>query len=89
MKTLLMVVVVAALALPATAASPPKVQIAKLKRQVAALTAKVQRLETENRQLRAIAAAIAAAERREARLRARVAEHRCRLGAEHQAGAVR
>lgn len=54
MKSLALLVaiaVVAALALPAGATSPPRKEITRLKRQVAVLQAKVKRLETENRQL--------------------------------------
>ena len=44
--------VVAALALPAEAASPPKREIARLKREVAALKAKADRLERDSKALR-------------------------------------
>jgi outer membrane murein-binding lipoprotein Lpp len=74
-KALFLVVVVAALALPAAAAPPPKAQVAKLKRQVATLTAKVKRLQSENRSLKEALAGEPAAQRREARLIARIAEH--------------
>jgi hypothetical protein len=60
----------AALALPATAASPPRKEVARLKRQVAGLQARVRRLEAENR---AYALAIALTQRGERTLARRVA----------------
>ena len=60
----------AALALPASAASPPGKEVARLKRQVAGLKARVRRLEAENK---ALALAIALTQRGERALARRVA----------------
>jgi hypothetical protein len=66
------VVLVAALILPAAGAAPPNKEIARLKRQVAALEAKVRRLETNARLL---ARATESSLKRELALARRVAAH--------------
>lgn len=67
---LVVAVAAAALALPAAAASPPGKRVARLERQVAALKAKVRRLEAENK---AYALSIAITQRGERALARRVA----------------